>query len=198
MTSKRLQRSDEDDATQQRGSDVVGMAPRDAFLSGKRGRTQQSARRAGPQQRIDRHRCGHSRCRAATLASGQRQTLLTGSRCPGPGRRPARRPAPPERPVRGVTARVRWQIGMARIEDLYPGPSDHWARTVSPGPSRASPRMSSPGPTLPDASGGKGGNWPSSVSSPASRRMSLSTPAAVTSAPAPGPVMTSGLALYRS
>jgi len=48
------------------------------------------------------------------------------------------------------------------------------------------------------AARGKCRDTPGPGHAPASRRMSLSTPAAVTSAPAPGPVMTSGFALYRA
>ena len=58
--------------------------------------------------------------------------------------------------------------------------------------------MSSPGPTLPTPPGAKAVTGPAALMRPASRRMSLSTPAAVTSAPAPGPVITSGFALYRA
>ena len=52
-----------------------------------------------------------------------------------------------------------------------------------------------PGSDVADAAGSKGGHGRGRRHAPASRRMSFSTPAAVTSAPAPGPVMTSGLVL---
>ena len=55
-----------------------------------------------------------------------------------------------------------------------------------------------PGADIADTAGGEGGDRGLAHHAPARRRMSFSTPAAVTSAPAPGPVMISGLALYRA
>src|SRR5207247_5417938 len=55
-----------------------------------------------------------------------------------------------------------------------------------------------PRPHVADAARREGGDRPGRPHAPASLRMSFSTPAAVTSAPAPGPVITSGLALYRA
>jgi hypothetical protein len=51
---------------------------------------------------------------------------------------------------------------------------------------------------IPHPSRREGRNAVTGPHAPASLRMSLSTPAAVTSAPAPGPVMTSGFDLYRA
>ena len=171
------------------------MAAGDGFLRVEAGLDQLDLAQRISQQRVHRHRAGHGRGRAAALAAGERQSLAhresdaaaARERCAGPvehhaGREPA-----------GVPPRLTRQLGVPRVED----PDSRLREPLRPDRVTVAgdrePEDVEAGPDVPDAS--RRERRDGSAHAPARRRMSFSTPAAVTSAPAPGPRMTSGFAL---
>jgi hypothetical protein len=86
---------------------------------------------------------------------------------------------------------------MSGVADLDPGCSTPFRPHRVALTGECQPEDVEPGADIADPAWRKSGAALLSPShAPASLRMSLSTPAAVTSAPAPGPVITSGLVLY--
>ena len=157
----------------------------------RRGRRRASAcwSSGAPEQRVDRHRARHRR-RGAARPGRPRAAAPSAPRARCPARRRAARP--PRRAPRARRARrcaapdPAGASGWPGSRITMPGSRVHSARTASPAPSTARPRMSSPGPTLPTPPGREGGDRAGRRHAPARRRMSFRTPAAVTSAPAPG------------
>ena len=146
-----------------------------------------SERRA--EQRVDRDRARHRRGGAAALAAGERQSLPhPRARCRGRGVRARAAQHRARGEPRGVTLGFAREVGVAGVEDLHAGsPRSIPPAPRRPAPATARPTMSSPGPRCPRRRGRRRSRGRRAAHAPASRRMSLSTPAAVTSAPAPGP-----------
>ena len=131
------------------------------------------------------------------MAAGERQPLvdrqgyppLEASPVPGPFQHR------PGSQARGVAAGVAGQIGMAGIEDLDARPFTPLGSHRVAFPRQRQSEDIQPGADVAYATRSKRRDPRGLVfQEPANLRMSLSTPAAVTSAPAPGPVITSGLA----
>ena len=150
------------------------------------------------EQRVRRDRARHGRGRAAALAARERQALSDRERDAAASARATQFTACEHRAGgerRGVTGRIAGKGRDARDRAPDARRSRPLGAHLVAGAVHGEPQDVEPGAEIADAAGGERGDRPGALIAPASRRMSFSTPAAVTSAPAPGPVMTSGLAL---
>src|SRR6059058_5527320 len=97
-----------------------------------------------------------------------------------------------------MLTRIPRQLRVPRIQDLDAGRRGPLGLDPISGAIQSQAENIESGPHVADPAGSKGRHRFDRCSHvPASRNTSLSTPAAVTSSPAPGPVITSGLLWYR-
>ncbi len=192
---ERIGGADQHQPAEERGGDVVGVTSGNGLLRVEAGLDEVGLAQRISQQRVHRHRARHRGGRAAALAAGERQSLHYGESDTAAAREGGAGPL--EHRARREPARVPLRLaGQLRV----PGVEDPDAGLRQPlGPHRVAlagdrePEDVEPGADGADASRRERRHRPAHA--PARRRMSFSTPAAVTSAPAPGPRMTSGFAL---
>ncbi len=191
-----LDGADQDDAAEQRRRDVVQVASGDGFLRDQAGLDEGHRVQRRAEQRVHRDGTGHGGRGASALTAGERQPLA--NRQPDPPSPEARGPDLLEDSAGGkpggVSVRLTRELRMARIQDREARGVDPLGRDGVAWALDGQPQDVEAGPDVSDTRGCERRDA-SAAHAPARRRMSFSTPAAVTSAPAPGPVMTSGFDL---